>query len=104
MKTLTALMVAFTLIVTSGGVCFAQNYLKGYYAVQKGDYPTALREFRALAMQGNALGQYSLGVMYQKSMGVPKDYSEAVKWFQKSAEQGYRCRIVSMTQKRTNYR
>ncbi|MDE5880873.1 MAG: caspase family protein, partial [Muribaculaceae bacterium] len=31
----------------------------------------------------------NLGYMYDKGFGVPQDYSEAVKWYRKAAEQGY---------------
>ena len=39
--------------------------------------------------QGNASGQYNLGVMYDKGLGVLQDYKTAVKWYRLSAEQGY---------------
>jgi TPR repeat protein len=32
--------------------------------------------------------QYSLGLCYNKGIGVPKDEAEAVKWYSKAAEQG----------------
>ena len=32
--------------------------------------------------------QYKLGVMYHQGRGVPQGFTEAVKWFQKAAEQG----------------
>lgn len=41
-----------------------------------------------LAEQGNPKAQYALGTMYAEGSGVSKDYSEAMKWFRKSAEQG----------------
>ncbi len=46
-------------------------------AYQRGDYATALREFRPLAEQGNAGAQHNLGVMYYNGHGVPQDYAEA---------------------------
>ncbi|WP_172920060.1 tetratricopeptide repeat protein, partial [Capnocytophaga canis] len=48
----------------------------------------AVKWYRKSAEQGNALGQYNLGVMYDYGYGVPKDEAEAVKWYQKSARQG----------------
>ena len=33
-------------------------------------------------------GQFSLGVMYLNGEGVPQDYSKAVQWFRKAADQG----------------
>ena len=55
---------------------------------EKGDYETALREFKPLAEQGNAAAQYNLGQMYRRGQGVPHDYKTAVKWYRLAAEQG----------------
>ncbi len=38
----------------------------GVEAYQRGDYATALTEFRPLAQQGNAGAQFNLGQMYRK--------------------------------------
>ena len=64
------------------------DFQTGWAAYKRGDYATALREFRPLANQGNAGAQNNLGVMYDKGQGVPQDYAEAVKWYRKAAEQG----------------
>ncbi len=61
---------------------------EGVAAYHRGDYATALREWRPLAEQGNAKAQNILGVMYEKGGGVPQDYARAVKWYRKAAEQG----------------
>ena len=55
----------------------------------KGDYATALQEWRPLAEQGDAHAQFQLGNMYSLGKGVPKDDAEALKWYRKAAEQGY---------------
>jgi TPR repeat protein len=86
---LAALTMAITLLVTSGGVSFAQDFEKGLETAEKGDYAPALREWGILAEQGNAKAQFNLGVMYAKGLGVSQDYKEAAKWFRKSAEQGH---------------
>ncbi len=57
-------------------------------AYKRGDYATALREYRTLAKQGNAGAQYNIGVMYYNGQGVPQDYAKAVKWYRKATEQG----------------
>ena len=59
----------------------AQDFEKGLEAYQRGDYETALREFRPLAEQGYAEAQYSLGLMYENGLGVPRSYAMAHKWF-----------------------
>ena len=62
---------------------------EGEAAYQRGDYATAIREWRPLAKQGVADAQYNLGVMYGEGLGVPQDYAKAVGWWRKSAEQGH---------------
>ena len=49
----------------------------GVAAIERGDYATALREFRPVANQGDARAQNNLGVMYDNGYGVPQDYAEA---------------------------
>ncbi len=58
-------------------------------ADQRGDYATAIREWRPLAKQGMADAQYKVGVMYGEGLGVPQDDAEAARWYRKAAEQGY---------------
>ncbi len=45
-------------------------------------------EVNALAEQGEMAAQYNLGVFYFEGVGIPKDASNAVRWFRKAAEQG----------------
>ena len=59
---------------------------EGVAAYHRGDYATALREWRPLAKQGNAKAQYHLGVMYSKGEGVPQDNAKALQWWRKAAE------------------
>ena len=63
-------------------------YQEGYDAYNRGDYDTALKEFRPLAEQGYPLAQATLGFMYAKGQGVPQDDQEAVRWSRLAAEQG----------------
>ncbi len=58
-------------------------------AYHRGDYATALREWRPLAEQGSAIAQNNLGLMYSEGKGAPRDYAKAVRWWRKAAEQGY---------------
>ena len=57
-------------------------------AYEKGDYETALREFKPLANRGNAFAQYNLGQMYRDGEGVPQNDKTAVKYYTLAAEQG----------------
>ena len=64
------------------------DYQAGVDAYERGDYDTALKEWRPLAEQGDALAQFNMGVMYEQGKGVPQDYQEAGRWFRLAAEQG----------------
>ena len=44
------------------------------------DYDEAVKWYRLAAAQGYANAQYSLGVMYEKGLGVPKDYLLSYMW------------------------
>ncbi|HKW31243.1 MAG TPA: tetratricopeptide repeat-containing serine protease family protein [Verrucomicrobiae bacterium] len=46
-------------------------------------------ETRAKAEKGDAIAEYNLGVMYENGQDVSRDYTEAMKWYRKSAGQGY---------------
>ena len=58
---------------------------EGVAAYKRGDYATALREFRPLAEQGDAHAQFNLGGMYERGRGVPQDYVQAHMWFNLAA-------------------
>ncbi len=62
---------------------------EGMSAYERGDYATALREWRPLAEQGDAPAQNFLGFMYAYGLRVPQDNAEAVKWYRKAADQGH---------------
>ena len=87
--TLTALVLGVALLLASGGSGYAQDFQKGLEAARKGDFATALREWRPLAEQGDAKAQHYLAWLFQEGRGVTKKYKEAAKWYRKSAEQGY---------------
>jgi len=56
--------------------------------LDKGDYATALKEWRPLAEQGDAEAQCNLGYMYKGGKGVPQDDAEAARWYRLAAVQG----------------
>ncbi len=80
-----ALCTGFTLGLTAPAWAGSDE---GMAAYNRGDYATALREWRPLAKQGNAKAQFNLGLMYSKGRGVPQDYTEAARWYRRAAEQG----------------
>ena len=63
-------------------------YQDGIKAAWRGDYAPALQIFRSLADRGDPKGQTGLGKMYLKGWGVTQDFTEALKWYRKAAEQG----------------
>ena len=89
MRNLTATVcLTIALLLGSAGVSWSQDFGKGFWAYQSGDYATALREWRPLAKQGDAVAQLNLGNMYRKGQGVPQNDKTAVRWYRLAAEQG----------------
>ena len=72
-----------------GVPCYSADFNKGLTAAQNGDFATALKEWKPLAEQGDAIAQFNLALMYTNGDGVPQDYKEAVRWYRLAAEQGY---------------
>ena len=65
------------------------DYPAGYTAFQRGAYETAHQEWQPLAEHGMAKAQFSLGILYAKGLGVPRNDTRAVAWFHKAAQQNY---------------
>jgi TPR repeat protein len=64
------------------------DFQTGMDAYNRGDYATALREWRPLAEQGEASAQFQLGLLYDNGDGVPRDYAKARQWYERAAAQG----------------
>ncbi len=64
------------------------DFRKGWVAYNRGDYTTAMSEWKPLAEQGNADAQHSVGLLYGKGRGVPENNKTAAKWHRLAAEQG----------------
>ena len=82
----TALCAGLVLVLTAPGWAGIDE---GKAAYSRGDYATAVRQYRPLAENGDANAQYNLGIMYAKGRGVPRDDAKAVQWLRKAAEQGF---------------
>jgi hypothetical protein len=80
--------ITFVLSIIGLAVPAWADFQAGMDATTRGDYATALREWRPLAEQGDALAQYNLGVLYRKGRGVPQDDVQARQWYAKAAAQG----------------
>jgi uncharacterized protein len=85
--------IRFTIASVLSLVCLATpswaDFQAGMNAADRGDYATALLEWRPLAEQGHASAQHNLGVLYAKGQGVPQDYATARQWWEKAALQGH---------------
>ena len=68
--------VAAVLLVSLAGPVRA-GFDEGVAAFERGDYATALKEFRPLAEQGDADGQFNLGLMYDPGRGVTQPPTRA---------------------------
>ena len=77
-----------TVLLGNAGVSWSADYQKGLDAANRGDFATALREWKPLAEQRNAVAQKNLSVMYAFGKGVPKDYVYAHMWGNLAAANG----------------
>jgi TPR repeat protein len=66
-----------------------QVYRQGLASYKKGDYGTAVQQFRQAADQGYAKAQYNLGIAYLQGKGVAKNDQEGINWFRKAADQNF---------------
>jgi TPR repeat protein len=90
-------------INTLGEMCMAREY--GAY----NDVAEALKWFRLAADRGDPVAEWHMGEIYSnryarriyesetKLTGVPLDYNEARKWFQKSADKNYLPAMISLS-------
>ena len=60
-----AMLVLAVVVVLAATPAWA-DFKAGVEAYERGDYATALTEFRPLAQQGHAGAQFNLGQMYRK--------------------------------------
>ena len=61
---------------------------KGLAAYKRGDYVTAVREWKPFARKGHAKIQNIMGTMYLTGKGVRQNNKEAAKWYKLAAKQG----------------
>jgi len=68
-----------------------KKFETGVVAYESGDFETAFREFLPLAEQGRINAHWVMvyvAKLYAKGKGVPQDFSKAIYWYRKAAEQG----------------
>lgn len=65
------------------------NFEEGLAAFVAGDYTKAFRLLKPIAEQGDAEAQCLIANMYHLGLGKTRSVSEAIKWYVRSASQGY---------------
>lgn len=65
------------------------DVLAGVTAWEAGDYARAVREWRPLAVAGDADAQFNLGQAYKLGRGVTQDLAQAAEWFGRAAQQNH---------------
>ena len=88
MKSLLITVMTLVSLILMSGSAYSADFWKGQEAYDKGDFKTALAEWKPLAEGGYALAQFALGQMYYNGQGVLQHYKEAVRWYKLAAEQG----------------
>lgn len=63
--------------------------IKAYYEHKSGDYSAEFKDFHEAAVDGSAIAQYYLGLMYGDGIGMPSNYPLAHKWLLRSAQQHF---------------
>jgi uncharacterized protein len=83
------LIVAISLIVLALPTVANADFSDGMRAYREGAYSTAFQRWIVLAEAGDAKAQNNLGVLYRRGLGVEKNSTKAVEWYEKSANQKF---------------
>lgn len=65
------------------------DVLAGVTAWESGDYARAVREWRPLAINGDADAQFNMGQACKLGRGTARDWPQAVEWYRRAAAQGH---------------
>ncbi|ALC11877.1 SPOR domain-containing protein [Sphingopyxis sp. 113P3] len=80
---------ALPILAASLGAPAAASVKDGVEAWQKGDYQSAVVQWRPLAVAGDPDAQFNLGQAYKLGRGVPSDLDQAEAWYRRAAKQGH---------------
>ena len=61
------------------------DFAAGQRAYDRGDYASAVKEWRPLTEKGQVDAQFNLGSIYAHGQSVPQDYQEALRWYRLAA-------------------
>jgi TPR repeat protein len=79
-------LILAAVIAATATAAFAGPFENGASAFKRGDYRTAMENWRGLTT--DPMVQNDFGIMYKDGKGVPQNYSTAVQWFSRSAAAG----------------
>jgi len=87
-KTVGSVLGSSVIVLCLAGLTLHADTAAGMAAFKRGDYQTALKEWRAASDAGSAEAQYDLGLLYAKGFGVPRDLTVAQQWYETAAAKG----------------
>jgi hypothetical protein len=61
----------------------------GHNALNRSDYPEAMRQYLNAAEAGHPVAQYQIGVLYERGQGTARDLNAARAWYVRAAAQGH---------------
>jgi TPR repeat protein len=79
-------LILAVLFATAATSVMAGPFENGAAAFKRGDYRTAMEDWRGLTTDSTV--QNDFGIMYKDGKGVPQNYATAVQWFSRSAAAG----------------
>lgn len=80
---------ASALLLSAPAAAQDESVKAGVDAYERGEYQTAVDQWRGAALRGNADAQFNLGQAYKLGRGVPIDLKLAEDWYRKAALQGH---------------
>ncbi len=83
------LLISVAVLLLGAVPALAGPFEDGLAAYRTRQFDKAVQLLRPLADQGNPEAQEKIGRLYERGMGVPKDFTKAESWYRKAAEQGY---------------
>ena len=82
-------LAAALILLGTSGMAAADNYERGFAALDDGRYDEALYYISLYAVNGDPRAQYTMGVMHRRGLGVARDDREALLWYLSAAEAGH---------------
>jgi TPR repeat protein len=74
----------------AAGSLQAKAYLASYYFATKKNIAEGAKLAKETAEAGNAAGQYTLGMAYERGAGVAQDNKKAIELYRQAADQGFK--------------